>query len=306
MKRYRVKPTIILSGAESQFDMDFLKLAHDNGFQFWRTQPVDPNTGDLGDSEYVLHNIVTGADFHTGKHVKMLFAPDILKNFSNTATNLCVVPNSIFNSLFEEVDAGVVDDVNTFEPEAEITDAEFRRMAVRCCIFMEHNVKDGSTPVKAENVSGDKGGLTKYGICQASYPNLDIANLTYDQAVAIYERDYWTQAHSDELPRPLNALAFDLCVTSGPKNMMRVLQRAVGTTDDGIWGPKTKQVAQNSCSTTPKMLAATRLFTEKRIAYYQAIVKNNPSQSKFLNGWINRAVRSQCFAQALLHTLDVL
>lgn len=306
MKRYRIRPTVIFSGPESQYDMDFLKLARNYSYQFWRTQPVDPNTGDLGASEYVLHNMENDCDYPVGSFSKMLFAPDIIKDFSNTGTNLCIIPNSIFNNLFEEVDAGVVDDANTFEPEAEITDAEFRRMAVRCCIFMEHNVKDGNTPVKAENVSGDKGGLTKYGICQASYPNLDIANLTYDQAVAIYERDYWTDAHSDEIPRPLNALAFDLCVTSGPKNMMRVLQRAVGATDDGLWGPRTKQSAINSCSTTPKMLSAVRLFTEKRIAYYQAIVKNNSSQSKFLNGWINRAVRSQNFAQALLHTLDVL
>lgn len=306
MKKYIIKPNVLFYAPESQYDMDFLKLANKYGFQFWRTQPVDPNTGDLGDSEYVLHSKETGADYQVSKNSSMLFAPDIIKQFTGATANLCIVPNSYFSNLFEELDAGVIDDVNTFEPEVEISDAEFRRMAVRCCIFMEHNVKDGSTPVKAENVSGDNGGLTKYGICQASYPNLDIANLTYDEAVAIYERDYWTQAHSDEIPRPLNALAFDLCVTSGPKNMMRVLQRAVGSTDDGIWGPKTKQACIDSCDTTPKMLAAVRLFTEKRIAYYQAIVANNSSQAKFLNGWINRAVRSQNFSQALLHTLDVL
>ena len=37
----------------------------------------------------------------------------------------------------------------------------------------------------------DAGGLTKYGISKRMYPSLDIANLTQEQAVAIYKRDYW-------------------------------------------------------------------------------------------------------------------
>jgi len=36
----------------------------------------------------------------------------------------------------------------------------------------------------------DPGGETKYGISKRSYPDLDIANLTRDEAAAIYERDY--------------------------------------------------------------------------------------------------------------------
>lgn len=219
-----------------------------------------------------------------------------------------------FKRLFEAIDHDEHDTGQNADAEiihapccpTLISDAEYRDGAIRASIFMEHNVKDGSTPVKATNVSGDRGGLTKYGITAAQYPKLDIANLTYDQAFAIYVRDYWPQAKADQLPRPLNALTYDLCVTSGPKNAIRILQRAVGATDDGIWGPKTKAAAEAACSTTPKMLAATRLFTEKRIAFYQAIVKNDSSQAKFLNGWINRAVRSQNFAQALMHTLDIL
>ena len=43
------------------------------------------------------------------------------------------------------------------------------------------------------NNPADPGGMTKYGISKRSYPNLDIANLTIDQAKAIYERDFWNQ-----------------------------------------------------------------------------------------------------------------
>jgi len=36
----------------------------------------------------------------------------------------------------------------------------------------------------------DPGGETNWGISKRSYPDLDIANLTRDEAAAIYERDY--------------------------------------------------------------------------------------------------------------------
>ena len=37
----------------------------------------------------------------------------------------------------------------------------------------------------------DPGGRTQWGISQRSYPNLDIKSLTRDQAIALYERDFW-------------------------------------------------------------------------------------------------------------------
>lgn len=234
---------------------------------------------------------------------------------SESATMLLPYPKVLtqyqFKSLFSQAPDGEEDSGSQHTPDyndtaTDITDAEFRDAAIRACIYMEHGVKDASTPVKAENVPGDKGGLTKYGISQAAFPNLDIANLTYNDAVRIYAEGMWVDSKANLLPRPLNALTFDLRVTSGPKNAIRILQRAVGTADDGIWGPKTLAAAEKACSTTPKMLEATMLFTQKRIAYYQAIVQNNSSQAKFLNGWINRAVKSQAFSLALCYTLDIL
>lgn len=233
---------------------------------------------------------------------------------SESATMILPYPKVLtqyqFASLFSQAPDGEENSGSHHTPDysdtaADITDEEYRDAAIRACIYMEHGVKDGKTPVKAENVSGDKGGLTKYGISQAAFPNLDIANLTYDDAVKIYADEMWVDSKANLLPRPLNALTFDLRVTSGPKNAIRILQRAVGTADDGIWGPKTLAAAEKACSTTPKMLEATMLFTQKRIAYYQAIVQNNSSQSKFLNGWINRAVKSEAFSLALCYTLDI-
>lgn len=305
MIKYRMRPNVLFMGAESQFDHDYLKQANYYGYEFYRTQAINPATGELAEgSKYIIKTKNSHEYMVMDGTQKILFAPDIIDNVYGS--HLTVVPACIFDNLFEPIDSDESADLDTFEPEVAITDEQFRRGAIRACLFMESGCRNANDPHKATNVSGDRGGLTKYGITEKAYPNLDIRNLTYDDAIAIYERDYWPDAKADQLPRPLNALTYDLNVTSGPRNAMRILQRAVGATDDGLWGPKTKQAAWNACSTTPQMLAACRLFTEKRIAFYQAIVKNDSSQSKFLNGWINRAVRSQNFAQALLHTLDIL
>src|SRR5690606_2973445 len=37
----------------------------------------------------------------------------------------------------------------------------------------------------------DPGGETKFGISKRQYPDLDIANLTREQAIEIYRRDWW-------------------------------------------------------------------------------------------------------------------
>ena len=58
----------------------------------------------------------------------------------------------------------------------------------------------------------DPGGLTKYGISQRSYPDLNIAALTKETVVALYRRDYWNPVHGDELPDGLDLLLLDCAV----------------------------------------------------------------------------------------------
>ena len=53
------------------------------------------------------------------------------------------------------------------------------------------------------------GGTTKYGIDQASHPGVDVANLTQDQAVAIYHQE-WLAHNLDALPDKLAIAAFDV------------------------------------------------------------------------------------------------
>ena len=90
----------------------------------------------------------------------------------------------------------------------------------------------------------DPGGETKFGISKRAYPDLDIANLTLEQAKAVYERDYWKRARCDELPPNIAYLVFDCAVNSGIGQSIRFLQRALGTADDGVIGPLTIAAVQ--------------------------------------------------------------
>lgn len=68
---------------------------------------------------------------------------------------------------------------------------------------------------------------TKYGISAASYPKLDIANLSVDDARLIYARDFWTPARWGDLPPALAIKAFDTAVATGPSWAVAFLQRAL-------------------------------------------------------------------------------
>jgi len=89
------------------------------------------------------------------------------------------------------------------------------------------------------NNPNDKGGLTKYGISQRSYPTLDIAALTLPEVRRLYKRDFWDRAQCDKLPPGVAFDLFDCAVNSGIGQAVRFLQRAVGVADDGNIGPIT-------------------------------------------------------------------
>lgn len=81
----------------------------------------------------------------------------------------------------------------------------------------------------------DPGGETKFGISKRSYPNVDIKNLTREQAKAIYLADFWNvigDAH-----HAVRWQLFDFAVNSGISTAIRKLQAAIGVADDGHWGP---------------------------------------------------------------------
>tara|TARA_R110000751_G_scaffold307636_1_gene430280 strand:- start:547 stop:1029 length:483 start_codon:yes stop_codon:yes gene_type:complete len=106
----------------------------------------------------------------------------------------------------------------------------------------------------------DPGGETKYGISKRSYPEVNIAALTLDDAKAIYRRDYWVRVKADELPAELRSVLFDAAVNSGVAQSIKWLQRAVGAQSDGVIGPKTlAAIADNNHHKTASNFLGHRL-----------------------------------------------
>jgi lysozyme family protein len=138
--------------------------------------------------------------------------------------------------------------------------------------------------VKCENVSGDRGGVTKFGITKKEYPNLDICNLTREQAIKIYFDDYWTRGKLKFIPDDIQFMHFGGVVNFGIGGQTKCLQRAAGVSQDGIVGVATLSAAQN---VTPQSL-----FNAQKQRYDDIIAaahaKNDYSQDRFYRGWMNR------------------
>ena len=82
----------------------------------------------------------------------------------------------------------------------------------------------------------DPGGETNWGISKRSYPNLDIRNLTEDEAKAIYKKDFWDSMRIEKLPPLIQFDVFDTSVNAGRQKASQLLQRAVGVVEDGLLG----------------------------------------------------------------------
>lgn len=138
-----------------------------------------------------------------------------------------------------------------------------------------------------ENVPGDSGGLTKFGIDQASHPGVNIAALDKEGALAIYRKE-WDSHDLDSLPDKLAIAAFDVWVNGGHANQW--LQQSYNAThpndepliEDGVLGAKS-YAALAQCDEDAVLAQFLYLRDErfKRLA-------QKPSRAKFLKGWLQR------------------
>ena len=104
------------------------------------------------------------------------------------------------------------------------------------------------------NDPNDPGGETNWGISKRSYPDLNIKELTREQAREIYRVDFYSRINGDRLPDGVAFQIFDFAVNSGVETAVRYLQRAVGVADDGHWGPISQAAADASTESDMIML----------------------------------------------------
>jgi lysozyme family protein len=135
------------------------------------------------------------------------------------------------------------------------------------------------------NHPADPGGETKYGISKRAHPELDIANLSPDQAREIYRSDYWNPTAAriyDTAPR-LAGVVFDAAVNHGNGQAVRLLQKIVQTNADGIIGPMTIAALRDTLDDVGEDELIVRYLIERAMLYVGL-----RQWAQFGRGWMRR------------------
>jgi lysozyme family protein len=119
----------------------------------------------------------------------------------------------------------------------------------------------------------------------------DLKQLSDDDVCAVMvEGGYW-KPQFDQLRNDVIAIkTFDFGFNCGTKSGIRLLQQAIngcGTShvdEDGNIGPRTV-IAANGCDQV--LLLKSLIIVAQE--HYRAIVAHDPTQQKWLKGWLNRA-----------------
>lgn len=140
----------------------------------------------------------------------------------------------------------------------------------------------------ATDDASDHGGRTQYGISEKANPEawLD-GKVTEPEARDIYLRKYVIGPGWSRLPAThgkLQAQLIDWTVTTGAFYVTQKLQTILGLPQDGLMGPHT--LAAITASDPVKL---NNQLAVERIKMLGRLVVKDPSQAKFIVGWLNRA-----------------
>lgn len=148
------------------------------------------------------------------------------------------------------------------------------------------------------NNPADPGGATKYGITQRTLDSLQgklsglpasVADLTPDNARAIYAAVDWAHIHGDELPGALPALMLNAAVNQGEPTAVILLQECVGITHPtGYLGPETLAMVKSWRSRyLPEQTLAEEFAAHVGVKYASLYAR----EGQFELGWMRRLFR---------------
>lgn len=151
--------------------------------------------------------------------------------------------------------------------------------------------------LKLHTVEGDRGGQTYGGIARNYNPSwpgwafIDRGETPPTQLVYDFYREaYWLPIRGDDLPQRIAESIFNFAVNTSapfkPTVAVKLAQAVIGATPDGVIGARTVALLN---AIDPNLFVAN--YTLAKLARYAAIANKNPSQRKFLLGWLNRSLR---------------
>lgn len=137
----------------------------------------------------------------------------------------------------------------------------------------------------------DRGGATNRGVTLATFRQFygsgrtvhDLRAMTDEQWMHIFRTGYWERWQADRIAsQSLADILVDWVWASGTHGITRP-QKILGVEPDGIVGEKTLAAL---AAREPEGLF--HQLHADRIAFVEGIVRENPSQEVFLQGWKNR------------------
>lgn len=134
------------------------------------------------------------------------------------------------------------------------------------CVFAKGHYGDYNYVI-TENVDGDPGGLTKWGIDQNSQPHVNIKDLTQEGSKQIYWTNYWEKYKCESYAPGLGECVMNCCVNAG-SGRANIILKTAKTADEFIKGQED---------------------------FYKRLVNQKPSFQKFLKGWLNRTAALRKF-----------
>lgn len=130
--------------------------------------------------------------------------------------------------------------------------------------------------------AADPGGKTRYGITEAVARangwSGEMYEFPLEHARTIYREDYWDACQCEAMPWPLCLYVFDAAVNQGAAAAIRMLQRALGTVQDGNIGPVTLRLAR----------AASDWHARRFLAYRAMRYQSTRNYERYGEGWMIR------------------
>lgn len=151
------------------------------------------------------------------------------------------------------------------------------------------------------DVPGDKGGATNHGVSLRYAKGIgldldgdgdtdkdDIRLVTPEKAVELYLEDFLTDPRINRLPDELQPQLFDAAVNHGPPRAIMWVQHLVGAEVDGVIGPETRAKTEAEVR-DHGWEGLNDAIVELRRTYFRSLAAGDPTQRKFLKGWLTRA-----------------
>lgn len=143
--------------------------------------------------------------------------------------------------------------------------------------------------LSVRSLEDDPGGRTMAGVTQRTWsayrrdkPHLpaDVADSTEEQRRELYRDMYWS-GHPEAQAWPLSLVLFGARIQHG--HWVRILQRSVGASDDGAWGPGTQAALDRALARYGAAGVARRVVVER--CFYYAGLRNFGANRR---GWAGR------------------